>query len=622
MSTLLNPVQRALAAKTRAELVDALRPARPSVSLPDIQRLTAHLEKLAEATVSLRIAILHTYTTDLLDPYIRFEGLAQGLDAATYHGPYGAIMQEATPTSGLVAHEPDLTVILLRWEDLDPALGTAFTAHAAELADLTERASRRLLDQIEAVRAAVGGHLLVSLLPIDREPGLGDYDATAPSSEHRWREGFKDHIATSLRTRIASATLLDLDQSLAVIGRERFFDRRWWYTSRFPFSPAAAQDVVRRIVAVGAVLKRPRAKVIVLDADNTLWGGVVGEDGIEGIALGPDYPGNCYVAFQRRVLEYQQRGFILALCSKNNEADVLEVLRRHPHQVLREEHFAGLRINWQDKPQNLQALAEELNLGLDSFVFVDDSAHECSVVRHTLPTIEVVQTPGRAIDVPTCLDRVSRLEIVALTEEDRRKSEMYVQERRRRAMATASVDLSSYLKSLAMEMAVAFNDARQTVRVAQLTQKTNQFNLTTRRYSEDQIQRFVEADDCLVAHFSLRDIFGDSGLVGLAVVRLTSPEVAELDTFLMSCRVVGRKAETAFLETILEELRRRGVAALVADYLPTGKNALVATFLADHQFVSRPDGRHQRDLDAPIRRNLDEVPIAVRIVDAPVAVSA
>src|SRR4030095_3537438 len=250
----------------------------------------------------------------------------------------------------------------------------------------------------------------------------------------------------------------------------------------------------------------------------------------DGIALGPDYPGNCYVAFQRRVLEYQQRGFILALCSKNNEADVLEVLRRHPHQVLREEYFAALRVNWQDKPQNLQALADELNLGLDSLVFVDDSAHECSVVRRTLPMIEVVQTPARAVDVPTCLDRVSRLEIIALTEEDRRKSEMYVQDRMRRGRANASVDVSSYLKSLSMDMRVAFNDGRQSMRAAQLTQKTNQFNLTTRRYSEEQILRFVEADDCLMAHFSLRDIFGDSGLVGVAIVRLPSPEVAELDT--------------------------------------------------------------------------------------------
>ena len=623
MSTLLSPIQRAIAARTRAELLDALGPGRPPLTLPDVQRLTEHLETLAEATVPLRIGILHTYTSDLLDPYIRFEALVQGMKAAVYHGQYGAVLQEAHSASDLVAHKPDLTLLLLRWDDLDPALAAAFTAGPAlDFHDLTERAAGRLLQQVEAIRAVVGGHLLVTLLPVDRGPGLGDYDATAPSSEHGWRESFKREIASRLRATCASTTLLDLDQSLAVIGSERFFDRRWWYTSRFPFSPAAAQDVVRRVMAVGAVLKRPRAKVIVLDADNTLWGGIVGEDGLEGIALGPDYPGNCYVAFQRRVLEYQQRGFVLAMCSKNNEADVLEVLRRHPHQVLREEHFAALRVNWRDKPQNLRALAEDLNLGLESFVFVDDSAHECSVVRQTLPMVEVVQTPARAVEMPACLDRVSRLEIIALTEEDRRKSEMYVQDRMRRAMASASVDLSTYLKSLEMEMTVAFNDGRQSTRVAQLTQKTNQFNLTTRRYSEEEIRRLVEADDCLVAHFSLRDIFGDSGLVGVAIVSLRSREAAELDTLLMSCRVVGRKAETAFLESILEELQRRGVTRLVANYLPTSKNSLVATFLPDHRFESRADQRYERALDGPMRSAFDEVPIVVHTVDPVPALSA
>lgn len=623
MSTLLSPIQRAIAARTRAELLDALGSGRPALALSDLQRLTAHLQTLAEATLPLRIAILHTYTSDLLDPYIRFEALVQGLEAAVYHGPYGAILQEAHPVSGLVAHEPDLTLLLLRWDDLDPALAAAFAAGPDfDPHRLTERAAGRLLQQVDAIRAVVGGHLLVTLLPVDRGPGLGDYDACAASSEHGWRERFKGEIAARLRATCASTALLDLDQSLAVIGRERFFDRRWWYTSRFPFSPAAAQDVVRRVVAVGAVLKRPRAKVIVLDADNTLWGGIVGEDGLEGIALGPDYPGNCYVAFQRRVLEFQQRGFVLALCSKNNEADVLEVLRRHPHQVLREEHFAALSVNWRDKPQNLRALAEELNLGLESFIFVDDSAHECSVVRQTLPMVEVVQTPARSVEVPACLDRVSRLEIIALTEEDRRKSEMYVQDRMRRAMASSSVDLSTYLKSLEMEMTVAFNDGRQTVRIAQLTQKTNQFNLTTRRYSEEEIRRLVETDDCLVAHFSLRDIFGDSGLVGMAIVRLRPRGVGELDTLLMSCRVVGRKAETAFLETILEELQRRGVTRLVADYLPTSKNSLVATFLPDSRFEPRADQRYERTLDGPLRSSFDEVPIVVHIVDTAPALSA
>ena len=169
---------------------------------------------------------------------------------------------------------------------------------------------------------------------------------------------------------------------------------------------------------LGVVLKFPKAKVIVLDADNTLWGGIIGEDGIDGIALGSDYPGNAFLQFQRRLLDYQQRGFILALCSKNNAADVDQVLKQHPHQLLRDEHFAARRVNWLPKPDNLVSLAEELNLGLDSFIFVDDSDHECAAVRQRLPQVEVVRTPSRPIDIPGCLEHVSRLEVLSLTAED------------------------------------------------------------------------------------------------------------------------------------------------------------------------------------------------------------
>ena len=614
-------VQKALAGRTRGDVLSALGPARSALTLPELQGLAQHLETLTEPTAPLRIGILHTYTSDLLDPYLHFEALLQGLAPAIYHGPYGAIVQESQPASGLVAHKPQLTVMLLRWEDLDPGFGGAFTALSADdAARLAERARGRLMQQVEAVRGAIDGHLLITLLPPDRGPGLGDYDTMAPVSEHAWREGLKASIAADLLGAYPSTTLLDLDHGVTSLGRERFFDRRWWYTSRFPFSPAAAQDLARRVVAVGAVLKRPRAKVIALDADNTLWGGVIGEDGMEGIALGPDYPGNCYVAFQRRLLEYQQRGFILALCSKNNEADVLEVLRRHPHQALREEHFAALRVNWRPKPDNLRSLAEELNLGLDSIVFVDDSAHECGIVRQTLPMVDVVQTPARAVDVPVCLDRLSRLEVVALTEEDRRKTEMYVQDRKRRDLAASGIDLPGYLRSLQMEISVSLDDRRQIARIAQLSQKTNQFSLTTRRYTEDEVARLIQAEDWLVAHFSLRDIFGDSGIVGIALVRQTAPDLAELDTFLMSCRVIGRMAETAFLETILEMLRRRGVTTLLADYLPTPKNGLVADFLPEHQFSLRPDGRYVRALDGadPAR----DIPILVRLADETPALSA
>jgi len=493
-------IRRALAAGTRSEVLAALLPGRPSLPVSEIQSLTRHLEALGETKLPLRIGVLHTYTSDLLTPYLRFEALLQGLEPDIYYGPYGSVVQEATSSSGLVAHNPDLTVLLLQWEDLDPGIaGLPGGLSPSESASLAKRVRVQFLQQVGAVRQAVGGHLVLTLLPPPCGPGLGNFDAMAPNSQQGWRSLVKADIASALRTQLASTSLLDLDESVATVGRDQFFDLRWWYTARSPFSPAAAQDLARRVIALGAVLKRPRAKVIVLDADNTLWGGIIGEDGMDGIALGPEYPGNAYVAFQQRLIQYQQRGFILALCSKNNEADVLEVLRNHPHQVLREAHFVALRINWEPKPQNLQTLAEQLKLGLDSFVFVDDSAHECDLVRQTLPIVEVVQTPSRPVEIPTCLDRLARLEVIALTDEDRRKTELYVQERSRSDLAATSIDTASYLRSLNMEMSVTFNDTRQIARIAQLTQKTNQFNLTTQRYTEDAIARLSDADDWLVA---------------------------------------------------------------------------------------------------------------------------
>jgi FkbH-like protein len=612
--------ERALEARSRAGVLACLLPRRPTLTLPEVQRLARHLEALGEPSVPLRIGILHTYTSDLLDPYLKFEALLQGLQPIIYHGPYGAILQEAEPASGLVEHKPDLTLLLLRWEDVDPRLtGSLHALTFAELETLAQGVRTHLNEYLGVLRQAVGGHLLVTLLPAFHEPGLGWYEVNASTSEQAWRSRVKSEIASDLRAHLPSTALLDLEESMIAVGRDRFFDMRWWYTARFPFSSAATQEIVRRVIAVGTVLKRPRAKVIALDADNTLWGGILGEDGMDGIALGPDYPGNVYLAFQRRLLDYQQRGFVLALCSKNNEPEVLEVLRRHPHQILREEHFAAVRVNWDPKPQNLQSLADELNLGLDAVVFVDDSAHECLMVHQSLPDVEVVQVPARLLDIPACLDRVARLEIVTRTDEDQKKTEMYVRERWRRDLAATTTDIPAYLRSLQMQMSVVIDGAQHTERIAQLTQKTNQFNLTTRRYTQDEIARLVRADDELVAHFSLRDIFGDSGIVGVAIVRFPSREVAVLDTFLMSCRVIGRRAETAFLETVLGVLRQRGARTSLAEYVPTAKNKLVATFLAEHGYAARADGRYERALDGPPPACADDVPITVHLANEALA---
>ena len=587
---------------TRAELARRMQGLGGTLSLPQAQRLVAHAGTLEPAAQDFRIAVVHTYTSDLLNPWFALEGILAGLSADVYHAPHGVTVQEAQAGSGLLQHRPDLTLLLLQPRDLHPGLaaGTPLAALDAEAQQqLRTEVLERLAHLVGRFRAQPVGQIVLTLLPRLFGPGLGGYDVQSESSEQAWWAALKADIGGWLRQSVPAANLLDLDEVLQTIGRDQFFDRRYWYSAQFPFTPVAAREVARRVMAIGAVLKFPRAKVIALDADNTLWGGVIGEDGMDGIALGPDYPGNAYVDFQRRLLALQQRGFILVLCSKNNAADVDEVLEKHPLQLLRQEHFAARRVNWDTKPENLAALAAELNLGLDSFVFVDDSDYECEAVRRQWPQIEVVQTPARAVDVPGCLDRVARLEVLSLTSEDRAKTALYAQERKRReasANVPSSGDLTDYLASLQMKMRVALNPAAQLTRLAQLTQKTNQFNLTTRRYDEQQMRAMLDADDWLVASFSLADTFGDSGVVGLAMFRLPTADRAELDTFLMSCRVIGRRAEAAFLHTLLRHFAERGVQYVTAEFLPTAKNALAKDFLAEQGFVPSSEGRLQIDL--------------------------
>lgn len=608
-----------LALRTRAELRAAVAGSRLPFSIPQAQQLGSYAESLEPARQSLRLGIIHTYTSNLLDPWLTMAAALQGLELHTYHAPYGLSLQEAQETSGLVTHAPDLTLLLLRREDLHPDL-------AKPLAGFNQTQQAKLRQEVlEQLRGIVGrfrnqkvGQIVLTLLPSIVGPGLGIYDAQSEFSESAWWANLKADIGRCLRESMRASLFLDLDEVLQQIGRVSFFDYRFWYSARFPFTADAAREIARRVVALGAVIRFPRAKVIVLDADNTLWGGIIGEDGIDGIALGPEYPGNAFVDFQRRILDYQQRGLILALCSKNNPGDVDQVFKEHPHQILKDEHFAARRVNWLPKPENLVSLAEELNLGLDSFIYVDDSDHECAAVRHKFPQMEVIQVPSKPVDVPTCLEQVARLEVLSLTVEDLAKTELYAQERRRREFSRdidkSGGDLRDYLMSLKMKMRIGFNVQSRLARLSQLTQKTNQFNLTTRRYDEHQIEEFMLDAGWLVADFSLADVFGDSGIVGLALVRIVTPQHAELDAFLMSCRVIGREAESAFLHSLLRHLADRGVEEVIAFYRPTSKNDLVKNFLPDQGFDKCEDDRYRRDLCKQPPQAESAFPIAIELV--------
>jgi FkbH-like protein len=578
-------------------------------TLSQASKLRQHIQSLPCELKPIRLGIVHTYTSELLDPWLHFSAALNQLRLDIYHAPYGVTLQEAGEGSGLAAHAPDITLLLLTSEDLHPEMCLpAACINPVNKPDILRKIRSVMSRLVNQFRSNIRGQIIVTLLPNSSSPGLGLYDAMAEHSELQWWNQIKSTLAGDLRRDFSAVSYLDLDQIALQVGINNYFDTRLWYSSFFPFAPEGALAVSNAVTSIAAAIHLPRAKVVVVDADNTLWGGVIGEDGINGIALGPDYPGRVYVDFQKKLLCLQQRGFILALCSKNNPEDVNEVFQNHPHQLLKHENFAAQRVNWLPKPDNISSIAQELNLGLDSFIFVDDSDYECSAVRHAFREVEVVQVPSRAVEIPGCLDALARLEVVSLTAEDIEKTAMYTQERLRKVqlekLTETGGSIDDYLMSLNMKMTIGVNDASLVTRLAQLTQKTNQFNLTTRRYSEGDISEMIRSDRFTVYHFSLSDNFGNSGVVGLAIVAQDSNTNARLDTFLMSCRVIGRLAELAFLSFILEDQRSKGVVEFAADYIPTRKNILVETFLPDNGFQKFADGRYCYNLlgDSHYRR--------------------
>jgi FkbH-like protein len=319
-----------------------------------------------------------------------------------------------------------------------------------------------------------------------------------------------------------------------------------------------------------------------------LWGGIVGEVGTEGVALGSTAPGIEYVDFQRALFGLTRRGILLAVCSKNNPEDALQVIRTHPHMVLREEQFAAMRINWKNKADNILEIAQELNIGLDSLVFIDDNPNERELIKQVLPEVMTVDLPRDPSLYRRVLEDMTDFDQLALTKEDEMRVAQYQAGAKRQAAKITSVSLDEYLLSL--EIQVAIDLARREVlnRVVQLFNKTNQFNLTTKRYQVEDVTRFMESEEYLVYDLHAADRFGDHGLVGTAVV-YKQHEEWRIDSLLMSCRVMGLGVETAFLERIYSDAVRERVVRLIGEYVQTKKNQPVKEFYAQHGFSLQKD---------------------------------
>jgi FkbH-like protein len=578
----------------------------------------AHREraKLGEAGGrEVRLAVLSSYVLEPLIPFLDAECRAARLAPVFYVAPFNQYTQEIlNPASGLYAFAPEIVFVALDLEDLFP--GIRGVPAVEELAQAREEIRGRIASLVRELHTRSPALVVVHELAPTGRSAHGILDNRRADGIGRWAEDVNRDLAEELGAQ-GHTFLLPLRDVWQRAAGERGQRHKLWYMARMRHTDAALHELARASMRYVKPLKGLTRKCVVVDLDGTLWGGVVGELGADGIQLGPTAPGVEFIEFQEALLNLTKRGILLAICSKNNPDDVLPVLREHKHMVLREEHFSALRINWRNKAENIAEIAVELNIGLDALVFVDDNPVERELVRQMLPEVLTIDLPRDASQYRATLEDLTDFELLALTREDELRVSQYQANRRRQALEQSSGSLDDYLRSLEIRAEIGRAAGHHVPRLVQMFNKTNQFNTTTRRYQTPDVERFLDSPVHQVYVLDVADRFGDHGLVGTAVVRETG-DTWVIDNVLLSCRAMGLSVETALLKRIGDAARDRGVARLVGEFAPTAKNAPSADYFARHGFRADgdADGTQTWVLDPRVARIENPAWIAVTLTGA------
>jgi FkbH-like protein len=532
----------------------------------------------------IKIALLSSFTTKGIKETLCVKCCEIGILPEFYVGGYNQYHQEIlNPDSGLYKFKPHLVILFvdtmtilgeqyfLPYETPTKQRKEAMEEKAQEIAVLVKKIKERLPAKIIVHNFEVPLHSPLGILENKQDFGFIE---SIEFLNSRLRDLFKED---------SQVFVFDYNAFCSGAGKENIMDYKMYYLADMKIDLQQIPRLCDRYISYIKPLKSLTKKCIVLDLDNTLWGGIIGEDGLEGIKLGPTPEGRPFLEFQKYLLSLFKRGVILAINSKNNLSDVQEVFQKHPYMVLKEGHFASMQVNWNDKVSNMKAIAEELNIGLDSLVFIDDDRMNREMVREALPEVLVVELPDDPSLYLRTIMEMDDFNTLQLTEEDMKKGEMYAEQRKRAEVQRTATDLTDYLKKLEMVVTIEKANPFNIPRISQLTQKTNQFNMTTRRYLEEDIQKFAQSDDFLVVCVKVKDKFGDNGITGAAIVE-KGAEGWRIDTFLLSCRVIGRRVEETLLAYILKEAKKAKAKVLEGEFIPTKKNAPANGFYKNSGF--------------------------------------
>lgn len=594
------------------ELRKALEQSPPYNFFARAEKLVAKLAApgaVASNVRQCRIAILGSSTTSLLVPVLRALCLRDRITAEIYEAPYGSIDQEILdPASGLAAFKPSIIWFVSHWRDLQL---DAITSNEAEWIERYAASRQAFWTRLTE---SFNCHILQPAFDLPASESYGYLSAARP--------GGRTHIIERLNQRLRdiappNVSILDLGEVQRETGIRRWEDTIAWTRYRqHPATDALPALCELAVSHIRAVLGLTR-KVLVVDLDNTLWKGVIGEDGLHGIGVGPGTPeGEAHLALQRYLLDLKSRGVILAVCSKNNPEDAKLPFQEHASMALRLEDFASFYANWDDKVTNLRAIARDLSLGLDSFVFLDDNPLEREWVRSQLPGVAVVEAGSSVFHFVRELDRGRYFQALALSAEDLARAEQYRIEAQREGLRSTAASLDEFLQQLQLEARVESVGASNLARVTQLINKTNQFNLTTRRYTEAQVRAIAEDPAGWAGAFHMSDRMGQYGLIGAILCRPVAEFEWEVDCWLMSCRTLGRQMERFMFDRLIEAAIAKQIRRIHGVYLPTAKNGMVRELYDQFGFTRVPgterEARYLLDVPAAGVHTATHVRNAVR----------
>ncbi|KXV23049.1 HAD-IIIC family phosphatase [Gluconobacter japonicus] len=531
------------------------------------------------AVKPVRLAVLGSSTLDHLTASIRVAALRRGIWITVHVGEYGSYLQDLSePNEALETFAPTAFLLVLDSHHIAGYLPRDADQATAERAfsEVTEGLLPRCW---QAVKERYGCPILqTSFLPVLPQL-MGSTEHLLPASP----AGFIQKLNAALPALCAThgAIPVDLAGAASQAGVAAWYDPSLWFRAKQEVAPRAAPAFGELVGRSLAGMTGRTSKCLVLDLDNTLWGGVIGDDGLSGIELGQGSAvGEAYLAIQDYALRLSKRGVILAVCSKNDEANAREPFRDHPEMLLREKDIACFVANWNDKAENIRTIAESLKIGLDSLVFADDNPFERARVREALPMVNVPELPDEPALIPETLAAAGYFDLTTLSAEDFARSGQYQANLHRQVLQESATDLDSYLANLDMKLAYGSFNPANLQRITQLVNKSNQFNLTTRRYAQEELAAIMQDDASAGIWFRLTDRFGDNGLIAVVIVRDQPDTALEIDTWLMSCRVLGRGVEEATLEVIVAEAQKRGKTSLRGVYRPSAKNSMVADLYA------------------------------------------